>query len=72
MTSENKCETRAFAKFCLHRARLGRVYVERVIGSIRRECIDHVIVFHEGSLRRSISSPLLARCRESSLRNPLR
>ena len=29
-----------------------RAYVERVIGSIRRECIDHVIVFHESSLRR--------------------
>ena len=24
-----------------------RAYVERVIGSIRRECLDHVIVFHE-------------------------
>ena len=23
MTSENKCETWGFAKFCLHRARLG-------------------------------------------------
>jgi putative transposase len=29
-----------------------RAYVERVIGSIRRECLDHVIVFHETSLRR--------------------
>src|SRR4030095_16884323 len=28
-----------------------RAYVERVIGTIRRECLDHVIVFHEGSLR---------------------
>ena len=27
-------------------------YVERLIGSIRRECLDHVIVFHESSLRR--------------------
>jgi transposase InsO family protein len=27
-------------------------YVERVIGSIRRECLDHVIVFDEGHLRR--------------------
>jgi putative transposase len=30
-----------------------RAYVERVIGSIRRECLDHVIVFHERSLRRT-------------------
>jgi putative transposase len=31
-------------------------YVERVIGSIRRECLDHVIVFDEGSLRRILTS----------------
>jgi Integrase core domain len=30
-----------------------RTYVERVIGSIRRECVDHVIVFDEESLRRT-------------------
>jgi putative transposase len=28
-----------------------RAYVERVIGSIRRECLDHVIVLGEASLR---------------------
>ena len=33
-----------------------RAYVERVIGSIRRECLDHVIVFHETSLRRILDS----------------
>jgi putative transposase len=27
-------------------------YIERVIGSIRRECLDHVIVFNERHLRR--------------------
>jgi putative transposase len=27
-------------------------YVERLIGSIRRECLDHVIVFNEIGLRR--------------------
>jgi putative transposase len=32
-----------------------RAYVERVIGSIRRECLDHVIVFSEGSLRRTLT-----------------
>src|SRR5262249_28320254 len=33
-----------------------RAYVERVIGSIRRECLDHVIVFSEESLRRTLSA----------------
>jgi transposase InsO family protein len=38
------------------RAPWQRAYVERVIGSIRRECLDHVIVFHESSLRRILAS----------------
>jgi transposase InsO family protein len=33
-----------------------RAHVERVIGSIRRECLDHVIVFDENSLRRTLTS----------------
>jgi len=33
-----------------------RAYVERVIGSIRRECLDHVIVLHENALRRTLNS----------------
>src|SRR5215467_13827063 len=33
-----------------------RAYVERVIGSIRRECLDHLIVFNEISLRRTLRS----------------
>ena len=33
-----------------------RAYIERAIGSIRRECLDHVIVFHESSLRRTLTS----------------
>jgi transposase InsO family protein len=33
-----------------------RAYVERVIGSIRRECLDQVIVLHETSLRRILGS----------------
>jgi len=33
-----------------------RAYVERVIGTIRRECLDHVIVFSEGSLRRTLTA----------------
>ena len=31
-------------------------FVERLIGSIRRECLDHVIVFNERSLRRILRS----------------
>ncbi len=31
-------------------------YAERFIGSIRRECLDHVIVFNESSLRRILKS----------------
>jgi transposase InsO family protein len=33
-------------------------YVERVIGSIRRECLDHVIVLNEHHLRRILASYL--------------
>ena len=33
-----------------------RAYVERVIGSIRRECLDHLIVLDETSLRRILIS----------------
>ncbi len=33
-------------------------YVERLIGSIRRECLDHVIVFSERHLRRILASYL--------------
>jgi transposase InsO family protein len=31
-------------------------YVERIIGSVRRECLDHVIVSSENHLRRVLSS----------------
>jgi transposase InsO family protein len=33
-----------------------RAYVERVIGTIRRECLDHVIVFNQTSLSRHLQS----------------
>ena len=33
-------------------------YVERVIGSIRRECLNHVIVFNESHLRRTLAAYL--------------
>jgi len=31
-------------------------YVERLIGSIRRECLNHVIIFNERHLRRQLRS----------------
>jgi transposase InsO family protein len=31
-------------------------YVERFIGSIRRECLDHIIIFNEHHLRDALSS----------------
>ncbi|HYM05388.1 MAG TPA: integrase core domain-containing protein [Terriglobales bacterium] len=33
-----------------------RAYLERVIGTIRRECLDHVIVFNQASLHRHVKS----------------
>jgi transposase InsO family protein len=33
-----------------------RAYLERVIGTIRRECLDHVIVFNEVALYRHVKS----------------
>ena len=38
------------------RAPWQNAYVERLIGSIRRECLDHVIVLNESSLRRILNS----------------
>jgi transposase InsO family protein len=31
-------------------------YVERFIGSLRRECLDHIIIFNESSLRRILKA----------------
>jgi len=31
-----------------------RAYIERVIGTIRRECLDHVIIVKEAALRRHL------------------
>ncbi len=35
-----------------------RAFVERVIGTIRRECLDHVIVFNQAALYRHVKSYL--------------
>ena len=35
-----------------------RAYIERVIGTIRRDCLDHVIVLNETSLRRTLAEYL--------------
>ena len=41
---------------CAPRSPWQNAYAERVIGSIRRECLDHVIVVHESGLRRVLRS----------------
>jgi len=33
-----------------------RAYVERVIGTIRRECLDHMIILNESSLHHHVKS----------------
>ena len=35
---------------------LSHPFVERLIGTIRRECLDHVIVFNQASLHRHVRS----------------
>ena len=40
---------RAFCQHCPQSLK-----IQRLIGSIRRECLDHLIVFNESSLRRSL------------------
>jgi transposase InsO family protein len=41
---------------CAPRSPWQNAYAERLIGSIRRECLDHMIVFHESRLRRVLDS----------------
>ena len=38
------------------RAPWRRAYLERVAGTVRRECLDHVIVFNEASLHRHVKA----------------
>jgi putative transposase len=41
---------------CAPRSPWQNAYAERLIGSIRRECLDHVIIFNEAGLRRVLGS----------------
>ncbi len=41
---------------CAPRSPWQNAYAERLIGSIRRECLDHVVVLHESGLRRVLRS----------------
>jgi len=41
---------------CARRSPWENAYAERLIGSIRRECLDHVIVLHEPGLRRVLTA----------------
>ncbi len=41
---------------CAPRSPWHRAYIERVIGTIRRECLDHVIIFNEAALYRQVKS----------------
>src|SRR6516225_7035947 len=54
-TFESRYETWASAKSYVRRTLLGRGPMSSGRGSIRRECLDHVIVFHEASLRRTLA-----------------
>ena len=44
------------ASVCLPAIAVQRAYVERVIGTIRRECLDPMIVFNERCLYRHLQS----------------
>jgi hypothetical protein len=44
--------------------------VEHIIGSIRRECLDHIFVFDERHLRRVPSAALLRRSEAGALGTP--
>jgi transposase InsO family protein len=54
--SEFRCRVEAMEVITAPRSPWQNAYVERVIGSIRRECLDHIVIFNERHLRRVLSS----------------
>ena len=55
-SSHADCVPWVFGTNRLHRLPWQNGFAERVIGSIRRECLDHVIVLGEAHLRRILKS----------------
>src|SRR5947208_13792576 len=55
LPSRTDCAPWASATSPSPQARLGRTAAERLIGSIRRECIDHLVVLGEAHLRRILT-----------------
>ena len=56
-SSRADCAPWAFGTSLTHQPRLGQNgFAERLIGSIRRECVDHIIVRGEMHLRRVLKS----------------
>jgi hypothetical protein len=55
--SRADCVPWAFETSLPHQPRPGRMaFVERLIGSIRRDCVDHIIVLGEAHLRQILQS----------------
>ncbi len=56
-TFRNRVEATGITEaVCAPRSPWQNAFVERVVGSIRHECLDHVVIFNERHLRRVLSS----------------
>jgi putative transposase len=58
-TFSSRVQTMGSMKSRRRLGRLGRPYVERLIGTLRRECPDHVVVLNETHLRCLLSGNLI-------------